>query len=87
MTGISINSSLATIHEEIIRRPQISQIYSDQFLSCEQLAARWNKPVKWVYSNWRHLELPVMRLGQQIRFPLSAIEAWESSNIHLGEGN
>ena len=82
MTGISINTSLATIYEEITRRPQISQIYSDQFLSCEQLAIRWNKPLKWVYTNWRYLGIPVMRLGKHIRFPLSAIEAWESSNIH-----
>jgi hypothetical protein len=63
---------------------QINQKVSNQFLTCEQLASRWNKPVKWIHSNWRALDLPVMRLGQQLRFSSEQIEKWEQA--HSDEG-
>jgi hypothetical protein len=50
-------------------------------LTVGQLANRWQKSPQWIYSNYRKLGLRVLPLGQQLRFPIELIEAWEESNL------
>lgn len=52
-----------------------------QCLTVEQLAERWQKSDKWIYSNYRRIGLKVLPIGQQLRFPLSEIEAWEQAHL------
>lgn len=49
-------------------------------LTVPQLAERWQKSRQWVYSNYRRLGLKALRIGQQVRFPLEEVEAWEEAN-------
>lgn len=51
-----------------------------RFLTCDELACRWSKSKKWIYNNWRSRGIPVCHMGQQLRFPIEGIEAWEASN-------
>jgi predicted DNA-binding transcriptional regulator AlpA len=53
-----------------------------RFFTCDELADRWSKPKKWIYSNWRSRAIPVCHLGQQLRFPVEEIERWEQSNMN-----
>jgi predicted DNA-binding transcriptional regulator AlpA len=50
-------------------------------LTVGQLADRWQKSNKWIYSNYRRLGLRVLPIGQQLRFPLSEVEAWEQAHM------
>jgi predicted DNA-binding transcriptional regulator AlpA len=50
-------------------------------LTVGQLADRWQKSNQWIYSNYRRLGLRVLQIGQQLRFPLQEIEAWERNHI------
>ena len=50
-------------------------------LTVGQLADRWQKSKKWIYSNYRRLGLRVLPVGQQLRFPVEEVEAWERSRI------
>ncbi len=50
-------------------------------LTVIQLADRWQKSPQWIYSNYRRLGLSVLPLGQQIRFPLEAVVAWEQAHM------
>lgn len=56
-------------------------IESSQCLTVGQLADRWQKSDKWIYSNYRRIGLKVLPIGQQLRFPLKAVEAWEQSHL------
>ena len=51
------------------------------FLTIGQLAERWQKPKQWIYSNHHRLGMKVLHVGQQIRFPLKEVEAWESQQM------
>lgn len=51
------------------------------FLTVKQLADRWRKSDQWIYSNYRRLGLKVLPIGQQLRFPLDVVEAWEQAHI------
>jgi hypothetical protein len=44
------------------------------------LAERWQKPPSWVYSNWKRLGIPAIRIGQSLRFALMDIERWEEEH-------
>jgi hypothetical protein len=63
------------------------QVHTDQLgerismLTVIQLAERWQKSPQWIYSNYRRLGLRVLPLGQQIRFPLEVIVAWEEAHM------
>jgi predicted DNA-binding transcriptional regulator AlpA len=50
-------------------------------LTVGQLANRWQKSPQWIYSNYRRIGLKVLSLGQQLRFPIEEIEAWEQSHL------
>lgn len=50
-------------------------------LTVPQLGERWQKSEQYVYSNYKRLGLKALRIGQQIRFPLEEVEAWEKSHM------
>ena len=50
-------------------------------LTVDQLAQRWQKSHAWVYSNYRRIGLKVLPVGQQLRFPIEEVEAWEQSHL------
>lgn len=50
-------------------------------LTVPQLGERWQKSTQYVYSNYKRLGLKALRIGQQIRFPLEEVQAWEKSNL------
>ncbi|MEY4321031.1 MAG: hypothetical protein RLZZ471_972 [Actinomycetota bacterium] len=54
---------------------------SSQCLTVGQLADRWQKSDQWIYSNYRRIGLKVLPIGQQLRFPLEEVEAWEQSHL------
>ena len=54
---------------------------SSQCLTVGQLAERWQKSDQWIYSNYRRIGLKVLSIGQQLRFPLGEVEAWELANL------
>jgi excisionase family DNA binding protein len=47
---------------------------NDPLLSSSELAAYLGVPVKWIYAN-KHL-LPALRLGRELRFRASEVDAW-----------
>jgi hypothetical protein len=49
-------------------------------LTVPQLGERWQKSEQYVYSNYKRLGLKALKIGQQIRFPLEEVEAWEKSH-------
>lgn len=51
------------------------------FLTVEDLSERWQKSDKWIYSNYRRIGLKVLPIGQQLRFPIEEVEAWEKSHL------
>ena len=51
-----------------------------KFLTVNELAARWQVPTHWVYSNHKTKGIPKMNLGQGLRFPLEQLEEWEASH-------
>ncbi len=56
-------------------------IESSQCLTVGQLADRWQKSDKWIYSNYRRIGLKVLPIGQQLRFPIEEVEAWEQCHL------
>lgn len=50
-------------------------------LTVEQLAIRWQKSDDWIRSNYRRIGLKVLPIGQQLRFPIEEVEAWEQSQL------
>ena len=52
-----------------------------QCLTVGELAKRWQKSDQWIYSNYRRIGLKVLPIGQQLRFPLDEIQAWEQSHL------
>lgn len=50
-----------------------------QCLTVGQLAERWQKSDQWIYSNYRRIGLKVLPIGQQLRFRIEEVEAWEQS--------
>jgi hypothetical protein len=50
-------------------------------LTVGQLADRWQKSEQWIYSNYRRIGLKVLPIGQQLRFPIGEVEAWEQSHL------
>ena len=54
---------------------------SSQCLTVAQLADRWQKSDSWIYSNYRRIGLRVLPIGQQLRFPIEEVEAWERRHL------
>ena len=54
---------------------------NSQCLTVDQLADRWQKSNKWIYSNYRRIGLTVLPIGQQLRFPIEIVEQWEKSHL------
>lgn len=54
---------------------------NSQCLTVGQLAERWQKSEQWIYSNYRRIGLKVLPIGQQLRFPMEEVEAWEQSHL------
>jgi hypothetical protein len=52
-----------------------------QCLTVGQLADRWQKSDKWIYSNYRRIGLRVLLVGQHLRFPMEEVERWEESHL------
>lgn len=50
-------------------------------LTVGQLARRWQKSEGWIYSNYSRIGLRVLRIGQQLRFPVEEVESWERRHI------
>ncbi len=50
-------------------------------LTVGQLADRWQKSEQWIYSNYRRIGLKVLPIGQQLRFLIGEVEAWEQSHL------
>ncbi len=50
-------------------------------LTVGQLADRWQKSEQWIYSNYRRIGLKVLPIGQQLRFLVEEVEAWEQSHL------
>ena len=58
---------------------------SDTFLSVEDLAARWQRATSVVYGlRYRGECPPAIRIGRELRFRLSDIEAWEEGRRDNG---
>ena len=53
---------------------------SSQCLTVGQLAERWQKSEQWSYSNYRRIGLKVLPIGQQLRFRIQEVEAWEQAH-------
>lgn len=53
---------------------------SSQCLTVGQLAERWQKSDQWIYSNYRRIGLKVLPIGQQLRFRIEEVEAWEQAH-------
>jgi predicted DNA-binding transcriptional regulator AlpA len=53
---------------------------SSQCLTVVQLAERWQKSEQWIYSNYRRIGLKVLPIGQQLRFRIQEVEAWEQAH-------
>ena len=51
-----------------------------QCLTVGQLAERWQKSDQWIYSNYRRIGLKVLPIGQQLRFRIEEVEAWEQAH-------
>ena len=54
---------------------------NSQYLTVGQLAERWQKSEQWIYSNYRRIGLKVLPIGQQLRFLVEEVEAWEQSHL------
>lgn len=54
---------------------------SSQCLTVGQLAERWQKSDQWIYGNYRRIGLKVLPIGQQLRFRIKDVEAWEQSHL------
>lgn len=52
------------------------------FLTIDQLAERWQKNKKWLYSNHHRLGMKVVHIGQQLRFPVTEVEKWENQQMN-----
>lgn len=50
---------------------------SEQLLTPEELAARWNVPTSFVWTKSRAGVIPNVKLGRYYRYRLDAIEAFE----------
>ena len=50
-------------------------------LTVGQLADRWQKSEQWIYSNYSRIGLKVLPIGQQLRFPIEEVEAWEQAHL------
>jgi hypothetical protein len=60
---------------------------SGQILTAEQLAARWQVKVQWVYAKTRSGEIPKVPLpGRYYRYRLDAIEAFEAGELGSTNG-
>jgi excisionase family DNA binding protein len=51
---------------------------TEQLLTAEQLAKRWQVPTAHVYRLAREGKIPVVKLGRYRRFKLAAVEKWEA---------
>jgi predicted DNA-binding transcriptional regulator AlpA len=53
-------------------------VNDDEFLSVEELAARWKRPKAAIYGlRYRREGPPAIRIGRVLRFRVSDVEAWE----------
>jgi len=50
---------------------------SDQLLTADELAERWQVPKSHVYRLTREGRIPAVRLGRYYRYRLAAVELWE----------
>jgi predicted DNA-binding transcriptional regulator AlpA len=59
---------------------------SGEILTAEQLAARWQVKVQWIYQKTRAGQIPRIPLpGRYYRFRLDVIEEFEKSNHNQKE--
>lgn len=55
---------------------------NDKLLTAEELAARWQVKVQWIYAKTRSGELPRVPLpGRYYRYRLDTIEAFERGEL------
>ncbi|RZS89880.1 AlpA family transcriptional regulator [Motilibacter rhizosphaerae] len=48
----------------------------EPFVSPAAVGEHIGKPVSWIYNNAERLGIPRYRLGKQLRFRLSEVDAW-----------
>lgn len=56
---------------------------SDQLLTADELAERWQVPKSHVYRLTREGRIPAVRLGRYYRYRLDAIQRWEARSEHI----
>lgn len=74
--GDALRTELKQLIMEAIREvlPNISKaIMHTELLTPEQLAARLQVPVSWVYEQSRHDKIPTHRVGRYIRFDIREV--------------
>ena len=48
----------------------------ERWISTAEAAAHLGKPTSWLYQQARPLQMPYVRLGQQLRWRVSTLDAW-----------
>ncbi|MFI7315444.1 helix-turn-helix domain-containing protein [Streptomyces sp. NPDC093595] len=47
-----------------------------KLLTLDEVAAYLDRPKSWVYGNWRRVEIPFRRIGNQLRCRPADLERW-----------
>jgi excisionase family DNA binding protein len=73
--GEAFRAELKQIVEEAVCEAlaKMQAIISTELLTPEQLSARLQVPVSWVYEQSRHDKIPTHRIGRYIRFELREV--------------
>jgi excisionase family DNA binding protein len=54
------------------------RVQQEPWVGTTEVAAHLQKPVSWIHQNVHRVGLPHRRLGRQMRFKLSQVDAWLS---------
>jgi excisionase family DNA binding protein len=53
--------------------------HDDPIMTVAETAAYLAVAESWIYDNWRSAGMPAVKLGRQLRFRRSALDAWLDS--------
>jgi hypothetical protein len=51
-----------------------------EHITADGLASRYHKSKWWVYANYEKLNIPVLRVGRELLFPVSELLDWEAKH-------
>lgn len=51
----------------------------EPFVTTEQAAEFFGKPVSWLHNQAKELDIPRYKIGNQMRYRISELEAWAQS--------